>query len=136
MRLKVFFSILGFDNFFISNSFGYGTNSAVVLSHSLNLGKKAFVADSLFTSLVANIGVVGLLIFLVFLFRLYKPSLRHNQFFIIFLFSMVSSISFEVFPLNYLIMINLVYFMKFESKRKSDSSNYLLNQIYSRKVNV
>jgi hypothetical protein len=136
MRLKVFFSILGFDNFFISNSFGYGTNSAVILSHSLNLGKKAFVADSLFTSLVANIGVVGLLIFLVFLFRLYKPSLRHNQFFIIFLFSMVSSISFEVFPLNYLIMINLVYFMKFESKRKSDSSNYLLNQIYSRKVNV
>jgi len=108
-RLSIFV-----DNFadaqIISQEFGLGTNTAVLLG-------KGEIMDSTFVSLVVNLGfigfffVVGALMVFIF-FSIVSGNKPFFVFLSVFTLFSFTNIVFEVYPVNLIMAILLVYFMK------------------------
>lgn len=104
---------------------GVGTNTTKYLASTgtLDVSENTFVADSLFTSLLAQIGIFGLLIFIILNLYLIYLSFKYKftfgiLFFPIYLLYNVSGIAFEVFPINWIypIMIGRVFQLRIYNK--------------------
>lgn len=98
---------------YVSGQFGQYTNTAVLLS---GLGK-GLVADSLWTSLSGNLGLIGIAVigFCLFLFGVLSMITRDERvlpFFLIILVASVSSTTLESFPFNLAAVLLLGYFLR------------------------
>lgn len=106
---------------FISSNFGFGTNTAVMLG-------KGEIMDSTFASLIVNLGYFGFFAVLCILFLLISYSIiSFNKslfvFFVVFvLFSFTTIIS-EVYPVNLIMGLLIVNFMRVDSKKEQLSLN-------------
>lgn len=105
----------------ISSNFGFGTNTAVMLG-------KGEIMDSTFASLIVNLGYFGFFAVLSILFLLISYSIISANkslfvFFVVFaLFSFTTIIS-EVYPVNLIMAVLVVNFMRVESKKEKLTLN-------------
>lgn len=105
----------------ISSNFGFGTNTAVMLG-------KGEIMDSTFASLIVNLGYFGFFAVLSILFILISYSIISGNkslfvFFVVFaLFSFTTIIS-EVYPVNLIMAVLIVNFMRVDSKKEKLSLN-------------
>ncbi|HMM01546.1 MULTISPECIES: hypothetical protein [unclassified Dysgonomonas] len=112
----------------ISTNFGLATNTAINLMSSFGIQSNAYIADSLYTSVLTNYGVIFFFLFisailylLLYLFVRKKIDIPFVLIFLISITSGVSIIIVEMFPMNIIIAVFLSYFMKeysFISKNK------------------
>ena len=92
----------------ISTKFGIATNGAVSLRRNLDIKNAAFIADSLYTSILGNYGllfatllfsgffIIGIIVFL-------KKNYQLQLFYLLLLLSFATLIITEIYPLNILI---------------------------------
>lgn len=105
----------------VSTNFGFGTNTAVMLG-------KGEIMDSTFASLIVNLGYFGFfaVVFLFFLLISYSIIFRNKSLFVFFvvftLFSFTTIIS-EVYPVNLIMAVLVVYFMRIDPKKEKLSLN-------------
>ena len=105
----------------ISTNFGFGTNTAVMLG-------KGEIMDSTFASLIVNLGYFGFfsVVSLLFLLISYSIIFRNKSLFVFFvvftLFSFTTIIS-EVYPVNLIMAVLVVNFMRVDSKKEKLSLN-------------
>jgi hypothetical protein len=103
---------IGWDNLLFSANSARGTNSANILNNFLghSVIEDSFTADSTFTSIAANSGMLAAIAFFILVYSRLKPNSEIWLTFISltspFLFS---TISFEVYPYNILFFLNLAY---------------------------
>lgn len=96
----------------ISTSFGTATNAAV------NLHKKdAFIADSTYTSVYVNMGLLAfavmlLMILYAFVYVFRKGSEEMILFLLVYILGSISIIVFEIFPMNFILSISVAYYLK------------------------
>lgn len=112
-RLEILLNSINMTNLFWSNTFGIATNTIMSLNQSLHIVNDGFIADSTITSIIANTGMLSLLIWMIFIFR--HVSLKNERsicFFITFMPFFATVIIFELFPTNILFFINLAYLSK------------------------
>jgi hypothetical protein len=108
-RLSIFVENF-IDGQVISGEFGLGTNTAVLLG-------KGEIMDSTFVSLVVNLGfmgfflVVGILMFFI-IFSMVSGNKPFFVFLSVFTLFSFTNIVFEVYPVNLIMAVLLVYFMK------------------------
>lgn len=112
-RMEIFESNMETFSMF-PEKFGTATNTAVILN--LN---GAFIADSTYTSVLVNLGIIGLLIMLLIIafFLIYaitKKELDIMLFLIAFTLGGISVIIWELFPINLLFPVSIAYFVKRE----------------------
>ena len=110
-RSDILVSVFSLDKIFFSNSFGLGTNTSKLLFE--NLG----VMDSIYASMVMNIGMVPFLILITFLWIYSMKDFYTLVFFLIYGFFSISTVFLEVFPANLIFAVNLVLILK----RKTES---------------
>jgi len=117
IRVEIFYEKLSHIMFFSTN-FGKATNSAVLIGE-----KNAFIADNMITSLLYNIGFVGTFLFFIILIFIFKPLKAINlklalMLYSIIIFSSLTTIIISVFPVNYLIVVLLIYGIKYNIYNK------------------
>lgn len=113
IRAGLLFNSLSLKDLVISPGFGLASNSAVQLRVA-----HAFIADSLYTSLISNIGFIALIFFLVYLFRSRKVGITNKKFLEFILINLlfgISTIVFEAYPMNLLFALNLAYFQNMQN---------------------
>lgn len=115
-RLEIVINLL-LDANWIPQSFGFGSNTGVILAEKLGIETTAKVVDSSYASIIANLGLFGLVIFVVVLmlwvviiFKLNKLELY--VFTMIFMLFGATTIVTEVFPANLLFAVTLGYYIK------------------------
>jgi len=116
-RLSFYGKYITIENLFFSNQFGIGTNTGVLLGFLKNSDiSGSLIVDSTFLSIILNIGVIGFIFFLYFIYyafnnKLYNKLYNKIYFIIISVFFMITSILFELFPMNLLFSVTLVDFL-------------------------
>ena len=119
IRVEIFFRSFSFDNLIISKNFGEATNTGVLMNHKYGLeSMDFFIADSTFTSLLANIGLLGLLFFLFVIYYVRNKSVDYILFVSVFGLFSLTSIIFEAYPMNLLFAVNIAYFYKLKMDRR------------------
>jgi len=117
-RVVIFLKKIADTKIVSDGEFGNATNGAVGNSRRGEIGSDAFIADSLYTSVLVNYGLLPFIIFLLILFFsgyyiFYRSNdIRLKIFFIMVLLSSVSLITTEIYPVNLLIIIGGAYFLK------------------------
>lgn len=115
-RLSILFD--AFSSGIFSASMGLATNAGVIFSNLLPTSSKAIISDSLFASILINLGYWGLMFFGILAFIYFKPffqkkAIKELNFYTLFLILIVlfsfTTITFEVFPVNLLISIMIAY---------------------------
>lgn len=103
----------------ISTKFGLATNTAINMMSKFGIQSDAYIADSLYTSVLTNYGVIFFFLFisaiLYLLLYLFVKKKIDIPFILIFLISITSGISIiivEVFPMNIIIAVFLSHFLK------------------------
>jgi len=109
IRIELLPELASLKNAFVSSNFGSATNTGVLLNPS---SSTTVIADSTVNSLIYNTGFVSLLFFGCFLYKsLFRTINRGNVSFALVLFPFfLTTILFELFPANLLLMVNLAYF--------------------------
>ena len=97
----------------VSSEFGQYTNTAVIMA-SL---ERAFVADSLWTALAGNLGMLGIAAAGLFtclfgVLATISPDRRAFPFFLVFFIASISSTTVEAFPFNFLSALLFAYFLR------------------------
>lgn len=110
VRLDIIINSLTIHNIFFSTNFGYGTNTASILTNS------AFIPESTIASLLVNIGLFGTLVFYIFLFRLGFDSKKALIFVLLMVTASCTNIIFESSPVNILFAFELAYLLKNQIK--------------------
>lgn len=116
-RIEKLSNILRQDSLLISTHFGYGTNTACLLT--LHLGKeepKIFIMDSTPISMIVSFGLIPFLFLVLFVAKTLGNRIIHVHFLAVFGAFMLTTIIFELFPANLLFSINLAYFLKTKHK--------------------
>lgn len=103
----------------ISTHFGVGTNSAVNLLEDSTNSDKAFIVDSLYTSVLVNLGSVFFCLFIFFniylitrAFEIGNNDLSFISFVIICVVAGIPVITAELFPISLLITILIAFYTK------------------------
>jgi hypothetical protein len=96
---------------FVSSSFGFGTNTFVMLGDGV-------VLDSTYASLLVNLGYFGFFIFIIMiLMTLFHSIFTRNksQFVFVIIFSCFAftTIVYEVYPVNLIMAVIITFFIKF-----------------------
>ena len=118
------------DSFSIlPDKFGKATNLAVILEI-----KDAFIADSTYTSMMVNFGIIGLLIIFAvivyfLIYAIISKKIDIILFLFVFLLGGISIIIIELFPVNILLPISLAYFIKREVSESNESNVISYNRI-------
>jgi len=113
---KLIFEKLGSYEVFWSTSFGSGTNTAILLSSTMG-NSYGIVADSMFNSLIKNIGLMGTLIYIIMLYRVFGINKESKYLMIIYFIFSLTNIITESFPMNILFSVNIAYFLSSHRKR-------------------
>lgn len=115
-RIEIFVELIKQASL-ISQNFGYGTNTGVLLANQLGLNLGAVITDSTYASIIANLGLLGLIITLVIVLIFATIAWLNKDkeklvFVAIFgLFSATTNIV-EAFPMNLLFSILVAYYLK------------------------
>ncbi|HIK38816.1 MAG: hypothetical protein NZ901_00045 [Geminocystis sp.] len=115
-RIEIFVELIKQASL-ISQNFGYGTNTGVLLANQLGLDLGAVITDSTYASIIANLGLLGLIITLVIVLIFATIAWLNKDkeklvFVAIFgLFSATTNIV-EAFPMNLLFSILVAYYLK------------------------
>lgn len=121
-RWIIFIELLESSSFF-STSFGYATNTGVLIGSLNGINYDAFVADSTYASILSNLGlitfifVIFFIVVSVFLAWLNKDK-EQLIFIIIFTLFSATTIIFEAYPMNLLFAILMAYYLKNYKKEK------------------
>jgi len=112
-RFRILRDVLG-PGALLSSRFGYGTNTAVLLKRTYNIGPQVLITDCTFTAFIVSYGFVPLVFFVLFIAESVRLNLRmtHVHFIAIFVTFMATTIIFESFPANIIFSLNLAYFYK------------------------
>lgn len=108
----------------ISTNFGYATNGAFRLSEKNGVKiKETMFADSFYTSILGNMGIIFIIIFIIMIIRLYAYLITNNLvypllFLIFYSLFAVSEILTEVFPGNLILPIVIAYFLNKNNRRR------------------
>jgi len=118
-RVSIFFRSFNLDNLFLSSYFGLATNTGILMNHKFSLvSTEFFIADSTLTSIVANIGIIALAVFLYIIFYVRSKSLEFALFLIVFGLFSITTIIMEAYPMNLLFAINIAYFYKIKKDKE------------------
>ncbi|MHC4640656.1 MAG: hypothetical protein ACYS32_03355 [Planctomycetota bacterium] len=118
-RIEKLSNVLRQDSLLLSTHFGYGTNTACLLT--LHLGKaepEIFITDSTPISMIVSFGLIPFMFLVLFVAKTLGNNIIHVHFLSIFVTFMLTTIIFELFPASLLFSINLAYFLK--TKHKED----------------
>lgn len=115
VRLNIFSSFLNEliqapIKIFISNEFGVGTNTEVLISNTLGLKLNNIIVDSTITSILANTGFISTILFIIILLRLFFINFASRFFITIYILFSLTTIIFETFPMNLIFALNIAYF--------------------------
>lgn len=103
-----------FGTDFISSSFGFGTNTFVMMGDGA-------VLDSTYASLLVNLGFFGFFIFMIMLlFALFYSIFTRNKsqfvFLVVFSLFALTNIVYEVYPVNLIMAVVIVFLIKYSRK--------------------
>ena len=108
-RIDIFINSLNWTNIFFSNQFGTGTNTFVSLRPDLLMVDFAIISDSMISSSIINCGLIFLIILFTNFFII--PVIKHKKsfylFFATFLPFFLTTVLFELYPVNLLFFIAL-----------------------------
>ncbi len=121
-RGEIFAQAFKNENMVLSQSFGSATNAAV-LSDDRSDNAISFIADSTITSVMFNIGSFALVVFVLFFVSISRKKVMYLHFWLIYGAFIVTTIIFELFPLNLLLAVNLAYFIKIKKDLQIENSN-------------
>jgi hypothetical protein len=115
-RVQIFIDELMNANL-LTNSFGIGTNTGVLLAESEMNVRGGKIVDSTYASLVANLGLVGLVLVTVSVILWLFSALRANRrdiysFTIIFGLFGATTIIFEAFPMSLLFAVCFAHYLQ------------------------
>jgi hypothetical protein len=99
---------------FISSSFGFGTNTFVMLGDGA-------VLDSTYASLLVNLGYFGFFIFIIMLlialfYSIFTRNKSQFVFLVVFSSFAFTNIVYEVYPVNLIMAVVIVFFIKYSRK--------------------
>jgi len=118
-RVEIFFRSFSLDNLVISSQFGQATNTGIMMNHRYGLeSTEVFIADSTLTSILSNVGFLGLLVFIAIVFYVRNKSKEYMLFLIVFGLFAITTIIMEAYPMNLLFAINIAYFYKIKMSRR------------------
>lgn len=118
-RFSIFLNALKSGLF--SNSMGIATNTGVLLANTMNMNVKTIIVDNLYSSILLNLGYwgVGCFVLIAFLYSIpiFKCKNKTTKIYalfltVVFIFSF-TTITFEVFPVNLLIVMYISYFYSY-----------------------
>ncbi|PPK59396.1 hypothetical protein B0F89_13231 [Malaciobacter marinus] len=115
-RLDIIINSATLNNIFFSTHFGYGTNTAVMLTGS------TFIPESVIASLLVNIGLLGTLFFYILLFKIGINSKKNLVFVMLMGVASVTNVIFESSPVNLLFAFELAYLLKNQTKYLKSSN--------------
>ncbi|MGL1890217.1 MAG: hypothetical protein OCD02_01255 [Spirochaetaceae bacterium] len=121
IRVDMFFEGLSNSVKIISDNFGIGTNTGVLLSNSLGLVTESFIADSLIISVLINVGFIGFIFLFYFILKPVKIKKNNILYVMVFFPFMITTIMFEVFPSNILFVVIAIYLLKEKYTKKSNN---------------
>jgi hypothetical protein len=128
-RLELFIQSL-YNSSTLSPHFGAGTNVATILSKNNQLDE-VFITDSMYTSVLVNLGYIGLIFYLIFLIYLFYRAIAKNDktMMLVNIFMVLMSLTIvwtEAFPVNIIISCLVAYLIS--PKRKPLSKERFLNE--------
>lgn len=108
-RINIFLQLLN-DNIFISDKFGMGSNTGVIIANNLGINANAMIVDSTFSSVLLNLSFLSLLLYVCFVFILFCFAIfGQNNKYIAMVFSLIlfsfTSIWFEAYPYNTMLLL-------------------------------
>jgi hypothetical protein len=112
-RVGIFSKEFNSINLIVSDKFGSATNTGKLLSYNFpvkGLANLFFIADSTWTSILANVGLLGLILFGLMLLIANNKTHGYYVFMIVFGLFSLTIIIFEIFPMNLLFAVNMAYF--------------------------
>ena len=115
-RFDIIISSLTLNNIFFSTHFGYGTNTATMLTDS------TFIPESTIASLLVNIGLLGTLFFYIFLFKVGLNAKKALIFVLLMGTASCTNVIFESSPVNLLFAFELAYLLKNQTKYLESSN--------------
>lgn len=105
-RFDIITNSLTLENIFFSTQFGYGTNTATMLTDS------TIIPESTIASLLINIGLFGTLFFYIFFFKLGLKSKKALVFILLMGTASCTNVIFESTPVNLLFAFEVAYLLK------------------------
>ncbi|MEJ5227778.1 hypothetical protein [Thermodesulfovibrio sp.] len=108
------------NNIFLSTNFGRGTNTSVLFGNLANYDNLGIIADSLINSMIINLGILGVLIFIILILSVFIKCRTSRVLIIIYSIFSITNIFFESYPMNLIFALNIAYFCK----EKLDTVNY------------
>jgi len=100
------------EYFLLSKDFGKATATALLFSYNVSKDETPyFVADSMISSVVVNLGIFFLIIFIALVISVSDSSLKSAHFIMVFMIFALANNLFEVFPSNILFSVNMAYFI-------------------------
>jgi hypothetical protein len=124
-RLEILELHVAESNLIASENFGTATNVGVNLINTFNLpglsqGEDAIIADSTLISFMINFGLMAPFLFILLLLSVYSFTVEFALFLAVMsVFSMTAIIT-EMFPVNLLLAVNLIYLQYLRSARRMD----------------
>ncbi|MHC4153367.1 MAG: hypothetical protein ACYST6_00355 [Planctomycetota bacterium] len=114
MRLAKLSDVWTQNRQLLSTHFGYGTNAAVLLKNTYDIGPPPLITDSTFTAIIVSYGCLPLVFFILFIAEAvgFRVRMIQANFIVIFVTFMLTTQIFELFPANLLFSVNLAYFLK------------------------
>ena len=125
-RLIIFRNVLN-DGSLLSNNFGYGTSTGLLITNKYGLDFEIAIFDSWYATAIVNLGLLNsLIIFILILFLFIYLSFykRKEQllFFIIYLLIGTTTVFTESYPINLLFAILLAYYLRGKSYKTSNNT--------------
>jgi hypothetical protein len=118
LRLEMLLRSITLDNILFSTNFGQSTNTAIMLFSNKYISNTGLItADSVVSSIIANTGVVALLICLFGLLKMSSLSKSFLIFIVVFGLFSLTTITFEAYPISLLLSINVAYFVYKKTER-------------------
>ena len=109
-RIDILLENMSLDKLFFSSKFGIATNTFINLRPDLLDSQVAIIADSMINSTIINCGLLFLIILIYIIFL--KPIYKYRKIGLLFLFInspfFLSTVIFELYPVNILIFIELL----------------------------
>lgn len=126
-RWIIFIELLKNSNFF-STSFGYATNTGILLSSFNKVDYNAFIADSTYTSILSNLGLITFIFVIFFIIiSAFLTWLNKDKELLIFItiFTLYSAtiIVFEAYPMNLLFAVLAAYYLRNYKIEKLENLN-------------
>ena len=123
IRVGIFLELLQNSELFSSN-FGYATNTGILMVSSFGVENNAFIADSLYSSILGNLGLFTFILVISSIFiSLFLAWLQKDKekltFILIYSLFAATTIIFEVYPANLLFAVFMAYYLSNYRKERT-----------------